>query len=228
MPAPSIPRRGSRRSGPSAIPVGPSRLVGATASLAVATTPPCGNLGMETYLGAVLRLAILAVLIILVLGFARIWVEYSVEQRRRRRLAQTQDIRGLTPSLFEQYVGILLERSGYRVRRTGGSGDRGIDLLARRDGVTYVVQCKRYEETVGPSTVRELIGAMTNAGIRRGFLVTTSGFSSGARLAARKAPYKIDLVDGRRLVHWARAHGLPAEVMDLGPVEESRARGKEV
>ena len=168
---------------------------------------------MHGYLEIVLRLAVLALLLILVLGIARVAIERLVERRRRRRLADTRDILALTPSDFEAYVAYLLEETGYRVKRTGGSGDRGIDLLARRDGETYVVQCKRYERTIGPGTVREMIGAMTNAGVHRGFLVTTSSFTAGAKQEARRAPYKLDLVDGTRLVRWAQAHGLPADVL---------------
>jgi restriction system protein len=168
------------------------------------------------FLETVLRLAALAVLLIVIIGIARVAAEGVAERRRKRRLAATRDILALTPSEFEGYVAYLLEETGYRVEQTGGSGDRGIDLLAKRDGLTYVVQCKRYEQTIGPGTVREMIGAMTNAGVPRGFLITTSGFTAGARQEARRAPYKLDLVDGTRLVRWARAHGLPAEVM-AGP-----------
>jgi len=163
------------------------------------------------FLDSALRLAFLALVLILVLGFARVAIERLVERRRRRRLADTRDILSLTPTDFEAYVAYLLEETGYRVEQTGGSGDHGIDLLASRDGETYVVQCKRYERTIGPGTVREMIGAMTNAGLHQGFLVTTSGFTTGARQEARRAPYKLDLVDGTRLVRWARAHGLPAD-----------------
>jgi restriction system protein len=88
--------------------------------------------------------------------------------------------------------------------------------MVSRDGGASVVQCKRYEDNIGPSTIRELIGAMTNAGADQGFLVTTSRFTAGAERVARKAPYKIDLVDGVRLVQWARRYGLPAELMDAG------------
>lgn len=171
---------------------------------------------MDDYLTTVVRLTFLAVLVIAALGFARVMIELTLEKRRKRRLAATRDIRGLAPSDFEEYVAVLFERAGYHVKRTGGSGDHGVDLVVRREGTTSIVQCKRYEDTIGPSTIRELIGAMTNAGMQEGFLVTTSGFTDGAEREARRAPYKIELVDGQRLVHWARAYGLPAEVMDRG------------
>jgi len=169
---------------------------------------------MGNYTATVVRLAILAVLFLITLAFARVLIELKIEQRRKRRLAARRDIRALTPSQFEEYVAILLEKADYHVKRTGGSGDHGVDLAVRRGRTTGIVQCKRYEEAVGPSTIRELIGAMTNAGVEEGFLVTTSGFTAGAEREARKAPYKIRLIDGERLVDWAKTYDLPGKVMD--------------
>jgi restriction endonuclease Mrr len=171
---------------------------------------------MGSYLANVARLAILAVLVLIALGFARVLIQLGVEQRGKRRLAATRDICALSPSQFEAYVAVLFEKAGYRVRRTGGSGDHGVDLVVKRRSTRSIVQCKRYEDPIGPSTIRELIGAMTNAGVRDGFLITTSGFTEGAEREARKAPYRISLIDGERLVHWARTYGLPGEVLEQG------------
>jgi restriction endonuclease Mrr len=169
---------------------------------------------MGSYLGTVARLALLALLLLIALGGVRVLIQLRIERRRKRRLATTRDICALTPSQFEEYVAVLFEKAGYRVRRTGGSGDHGVDLVVKQGGTRSVVQCKRYEDAIGPSTIRELIGTMTNVGIKEGFLITTSGFTAGAEHEARKAPYKIDLVDGERLVRWARTHGLPGEVLE--------------
>jgi restriction system protein len=166
------------------------------------------------FLTTFILLVILVLLLLVVVVFARVLLELKIEQRRRRKLITTRNISSLSPSEFEAYVGLLFERAGYRVKRTGGSGDRGIDLLVHRNGRASVVQCKRYEDNIGPGTVRELIGAMTNVGVDHGFMVTTSGFTAGAEREARKAPYKVGLVDGERLVRWARRYGLPGELMD--------------
>ncbi len=176
------------------------------------------------YLATVARLAILAVLLLITLVFARVMVELRIEERRKRRLSTTRDIFALTPSQFEAYVAILFEKADYHVRRTGGSGDHGVDLMVRRGGTTSVVQCKRYEEAIGPSAIRELIGTMTNAGIKEGLLVTTSGFTEGAEREARKAPYRISLIDGDQLVRWAESYGLPGEVMEQHPSRGRRDR----
>lgn len=169
---------------------------------------------LQGFLATFLRLAITVSLLVVALVFVRVFIELRIEQRRKETLAATKDICSLTPSEFEEYVGVLFEKEGYRVQRTGGRGDRGIDLVVHQDRETSVVQCKRYEEDIGPGPVRELIGAMTNAGATRGFLVTTSGFTAGAREEAHKAPYEIRLLDGTEIVRWASKYGLPGEIMD--------------
>jgi restriction system protein len=170
------------------------------------------NGALSGFLSVLVRLFALVALLFLAAVFLRVLLELKIEQRRRRRLLAAESISALTPSEFEAYVGLLFRRAGYRVRRTGGSGDSGVDLVVHRGGRASVVQCKRYEDHVGPGTVRELIGTMTNEGFDDGFLVTTSRFTAGAEREASKAPYSIDLVDGRRLVRWARRYGLPAEL----------------
>lgn len=169
---------------------------------------------MSSYIATVLRLTIFAVLFVAACGLVRVLIELRVQQRRKQQLAATQDICTLSPSEFEAYVALLFERTGYQVRHTGGSGDHGVDLVVRRRGTSSVVQCKRYEEAVGPRTVRELIGAMTNANVQEGFLITTSSFTAGAQREALRAPYKVNLIDGEKLVQLAKTHGLPGELMD--------------
>lgn len=168
----------------------------------------------QGFLTTFARLGIVVFLFLVAIVFVRVFIALRIEERRKENLAATRNICSLTPSEFEEYVGILFERSGYRVKGTGGSGDRGIDLVMSRNGTQSVVQCKRYGDDVGPGVVRELIGAMTNARVHRGFLVTTSGFTAGAREEARQAPYRIRLLDGQGVVRWARRYGLPGELMD--------------
>lgn len=173
-----------------------------------------GLVDLQGFLATFLRLGIVVFLLVIAIVFIRVFIELWIQERRKETLAATRNIRSLTPSEFEEYVGILFEKEGYRVKRTGGSGDRGIDLMVVRNREASVVQCKRYGDDIGPGAVRELIGAMTNARVTHGFLVTTSGFTDGAREEARNAPYEVRLVDGREIVRWARKYGLPGELMD--------------
>lgn len=65
---------------------------------------------------------------------------------------------------YERYVGYLLEIEGWRVEFNGilkGKQDGGIDIIAKKKGVTLIVQCKRYgrDNSVHVNTVHQLVGA---------------------------------------------------------------------
>lgn len=100
---------------------------------------------------------------------------------------------------FEALVGEAFRRNGYVVTETGGGGaDGGIDLSLRKEGETFLVQCKRWKATkVGVSTVRELYGVMAANGATGGFVVTSGVFTDEARAFA--VGRNIELMDGQAL-----------------------------
>lgn len=112
---------------------------------------------------------------------------------------------------FELLVGEALRRRGYKVQDNDGSGpDGGIDLVARKDGETYLVQCKQWRAVrVGVPVVRELYGAMAAEGAVGGFVVTSGTFTKQAREFA--SGRNLQLVDGAVLQQWI------AETQKPGP-----------
>ena len=57
---------------------------------------------------------------------------------------------------FENYCASLLEKNHFQnVQVTKGSGDFGLDILAEKDGVTYGIQCKRYDKPIGVAAVQQ-------------------------------------------------------------------------
>ena len=75
-----------------------------------------------------------------------------------RALDELQD---LSPKEFEHYVAGLFRRKGYRAVVRGRAGDHGVDLELRAPtGKRAIVQCKRYQNTVGEDVVRELFGTL--------------------------------------------------------------------
>jgi restriction system protein len=130
--------------------------------------------------------------------------------RRRKQNEQPAVIRQvsleglyqLSPYDFEKYVATLFRQKGYKVTLRGGSGDHGVDLeLIGGDGRRAIVQCKRYQHTVGEDIVRELFGTLIHERAMRGFLVTTAEISNSAEVWARGKP--ITLIDGPTLVEIA-------------------------
>ena len=88
---------------------------------------------------------------------------------------------------FEYYCAELLRRDGFvQVEVTKGSGDFGADILAKKDGVTYAVQCKSYSESVGVSAVQEAAAGRDYYDRMVGAVMTNQYFTKPARQAAEK------------------------------------------
>lgn len=100
---------------------------------------------------------------------------------------------------FEILVGEAFRRGGYSVVETGGGGaDGGVDLVLRKDGEKFLVQCKQWKALkVGVTTIRELYGVMAAAGAVGGFVVTSGVFTQEAKDFA--SGRNIDLIDGADL-----------------------------
>ena len=125
----------------------------------------------------------------------------------------------LSPAEFEAWVADRLVESGYEVLRTGGPGDEGIDISARKHHEHVVVQCKRFRTArVGPHVVRELLGCVTATGANRGILVTTGIATTAAMQYARRQRPPIELWDGNYLAgRWPRSIPVSSSPAQPGP-----------
>ena len=57
---------------------------------------------------------------------------------------------------FEDFCAAVLIKNGFKdVRFTKGSGDHGIDIIAKKDRKKYAIQCKRYSNPVGNKAIQE-------------------------------------------------------------------------
>jgi restriction system protein len=112
------------------------------------------------------------------------------------------ELNQLSPEAFELYVGGLFRLKRYTVVHRGGTGDHGVDLELRSpDGRRAIVQCKRYRNTVGEQTVRDLLGTLIHERAAHAFLATSAEISDAAYAWAAGKP--ITLLDGRMLVQIA-------------------------
>ncbi|MEP9390412.1 restriction endonuclease [Mesorhizobium sp. KR9-304] len=95
------------------------------------------------------------------------------------------------------------------VHVTRASRDYGVDAIVHDPdpihGGKFVIQAKRYVNTVEVSAVRDLFGTVQNEGANRGFLVTTSSFGPDAFAFAKGKP--ITLIDGPHLLQLLQTHG---------------------
>ncbi|MBR3807651.1 MAG: restriction endonuclease [Lachnospiraceae bacterium] len=97
-------------------------------------------------------LVYLIVFIVLCVLLGLVFVLYI---RKKKRILRDFDL--MEGREFEFFCADLLQKRGFLdVEVTKGSGDYGVDILAEKDGVTYAIQCKRYEEPIGVKAVQEV------------------------------------------------------------------------
>lgn len=146
----------------------------------------------------------LQVLVPVMLLFAAL-MSWLAKRRRGRLLADAETSAAQAPLLnlswreFEQLVGAHFERLGYAVTFTPDGADGGVDVVANKDGETFLIQCKQWRATqVGVSVVRELYGVMAARGATGGYVVSIGAFTEAALDFA--AGRNIQLVDAHRLL----------------------------
>ncbi len=104
--------------------------------------------------------------------------------RRSRRPAEIDLMDGHD---FEKYCALLLKHRGFLdVEITKGSGDYGVDILAEKDGVTYAIQCKCYNQPVGVKAVQEAYAGRDYYDRMVGAVLTNQYFTAPAVEAAKR------------------------------------------
>lgn len=127
---------------------------------------------------------------------------------------------------FEVLVARLFEKMGFHVEMTKASHDGGIDLIAHCDVPLlqgkYIIQCKRYDGSVGEPFVRDLFGVMTAERANKGILVTNSSFTQSAAAFAAGKP--LELIDGDQFLKMLARY----EIVSLPQVKPSFENDQEV
>jgi restriction system protein len=126
-----------------------------------------------------------------------------IKRRKRKHLIQTvgkgkpsNGLRDISWRDFELLVGEALRMHGFSLIETGGEGaDGGIDLILKKEGEVFLVQCKQWRAyKVSVNVVRELLGVMVAKGAAGGFVVTSGVFTTEATSFAKGR--NIELIDG--------------------------------
>lgn len=109
---------------------------------------------------------------------------------RKRSAARPAPRRAAVPATeghaFEQWVADRLEAHGWRAHVTAGSGDQGIDIIAKRDGKKIGIQCKRYAGAVGNKAVQEAFSGRAFHRVDVAVVITTGHYTESARALSRR------------------------------------------
>ena len=108
-----------------------------------------------------------------------------------------EEIEHLNGFEFEELIGELFRKSGYKVKVTKKSGDQGADLIIEKDNVCTAIQTKKYAGSVGNKAVQEVVAAMKYYDCDKAMVITTASFTKDAfELASRNG---VQLVDKKGL-----------------------------
>ena len=108
----------------------------------------------------------------------------------------------MSPKQYEEYCAERLRSGGWQATTTKSSGDQGIDILAEREGVIAVFQCKLVSSPVGNKAVQEALGGKAFANADVAFVVSNAQFTESAQQLAS--------VSGVRLLHHSELADLTA------------------
>lgn len=96
----------------------------------------------------------------------------------------------ITPERFEVLCMEVFRASGWNATTTKASGDQGADVIAERDSLIVVVQCKLYGTPVGNKAVQEVIAARGFYNADIALVVANSSFTRSALQLAQVSDVK--------------------------------------
>jgi len=107
------------------------------------------------------------------------------------KIRNSQRERGFDPSSlpsngieFEHWVARNLQNFGWDTSVTQGSGDNGVDVVARKGGIGVAIQCKLYAGSVGNKAVQEIYAGMKHMRLDRAVVISTGQYTRAAKALA--------------------------------------------
>jgi len=138
--------------------------------------------------------------------------EYSNSETISSGQVTLELLQGLDEYDFENLVSLLWEKQGWQTQVTKGAGDRGVDVIARKETPFeqhQLIQAKRYshKNKVGSEEIQKYSGLYARRDqVDAVVVVTTSGFTKEARSVAQNRNVK--LVDGQKLLSLIREYDI--------------------
>lgn len=88
------------------------------------------------------------------------------------------------PYEYEEHCAEVLRSAGWEAKRTSGSGDQGADVIAEKDGVRVVIQCKLFSSPVGNRAVQEVTSARIFYYAKHAVVVSNQSYTASAKRLA--------------------------------------------
>lgn len=110
------------------------------------------------------------------------WRGYQLHRLSKSGIAEIDQMSG---HRFEEFLGTLFRRLGYRVEMTSRHGDYGADLVVTKGKTKTAVQAKRWNKKVGVKAVQEAVASKGIYGCDSALVVANREFTQQAQKLAR-------------------------------------------
>lgn len=142
---------------------------------------------MKKYVGSMIGGSWLnPLLIILVIILTSGLGIYLANNRMKLERANINQIDKMSGTEFEHYLELFFKKQGWKVKRIGGQGDYGADLILASADKKIVVQAKRWKQNVGYEAIQQAYTSKDIYECNEAWVVTNSGFTEQAIDAAKR------------------------------------------
>ncbi|WP_313637968.1 restriction endonuclease, partial [Paenibacillus sp.] len=137
--------------------------------------------------GSWLNPILIIVIVVLTITIA-LRIAYVQEKLKKANISEIDKMSG---TMFERYLEQFFKRQGWQVKRTGGKGDYGADLILSSATKKVVIQAKRWKKNVGYEAIQQAYTSKDVFGCAEAWVITNSGFTAQARDGAKRLGVKL-------------------------------------
>lgn len=113
------------------------------------------------------------------------FIDRMAAENAEKNLVYRQFREDMTPSEYETFCAEALKSGGWDARVTMQSRDQGVDVVAEKDGLRVVLQCKFYARPVGNKAVQEIVAARNHEQADYGVVVSNNRYTEAAEQLAK-------------------------------------------
>jgi restriction system protein len=88
------------------------------------------------------------------------------------------------PAEYQRFCASEMRKAGWTALVTKAGGDRGVDVIARKDGLRLLLRCKWYTRPVASDVVQEIGAVRGHKSTEIAAVVSNAGYTTGARQLA--------------------------------------------
>ena len=105
----------------------------------------------KTIGGVWLNVLLIVIVVVMAAGLGI----YLANMKMKLERANIDEIDKMSGATFERYLAQFFRKQGWQVKRVGGQGDYGADLILTTGNRKVVVQAKRWQRNVGYEAIQQ-------------------------------------------------------------------------